>query len=218
MSSQTEREATQPAAEMAEVETEKQKRQPQAGASVEREPAFVAESSANPSEEAPPTVGAGSPVPEEAFTPPDAAFAEAAPTVATETEERRLEAGATAAEADNGEISAETMEELIDQYSVPQQAAAEGQIVEAQVIALDDRGVFVSVGGKTECLIPAQEFADGDFSPIMKPGETVEVQLTDETKDGMRIVSYQRAHRRRAWQKLDEAFKNNETQIGRAHV
>ncbi len=238
MSSQTEREATQPAAEMAEVETEKQERQPQAGASEEPEPAFVAESSATAPEENLSLVDAEPPAPAETSAPPDAAYAaipsaeaetalsqgeavsaeaELAPLGASEsaatadtTDERRLEAGAT-----EGEISAETMEELIDQYSVPQQAAAEGQIVEAQVIALDDRGVFVSVGGKTECLIPAQEFADGDFSPVMKPGETVEVQLTDETKDGMRIVSYQRAHRRRAWQKLDEAFKNNETLAGK---
>jgi small subunit ribosomal protein S1 len=87
-------------------------------------------------------------------------------------------------------------------------------MVEAQVIALDDRGIFVSVGGKTECMIPAQEFADGE-TPIFRPGDTIEVQLLDESKDGIRLVSWQRAHRRRVWQKLDEAFKSNETLTGK---
>ncbi|MGH9795474.1 MAG: 30S ribosomal protein S1 [Candidatus Acidiferrales bacterium] len=240
MSSPTERETTQPAAEMAEVETEKQERQPQAGASEEREPAFVAESSATAPDENLSVADTESAAPSEMSASPEAAdaaipsaVAEAAPSqgeaesaqvettsfnatesvaaaaTADATDGRRLEAGAT-----DGEISAETMEQLIDQYSVPQQAAAEGQIIEAQVIALDDRGIFVSLGGKTEALIPAQEFADGE-TPIFKPGETVEVQLTDDSKDGMRIVSYQRAHRRRVWQKLDEVFKNNETVTGK---
>jgi len=155
----------------------------------EAEPTSVAESSASLSEPE-------SPAPEVSAAPEAAASADAP--------------GA----AEGGELSAETMEELIDQYSVPQQAASECQIVEAQVIALDDRGIFVSVGGKTECIIPAQEFADGE-TPIFRPGDTIEVQLLDESKDGIRLVSWQRAHRRRVWQKLDEAFKSNETLTGK---
>jgi small subunit ribosomal protein S1 len=185
MSSQLEHETTQPAAEAAEVEIEK--KEPE-------EPTSVAESSASPSE---PETVTGTSGEESAPRPEVPAAAEG-----------------SSPSAENGELSAETMEELIDQYSVPQQAAAEGQIVEAHVIALDDRGVFVSVGGKTECLIPAQEFTDGE-TPIFKPGETIEVQLLDESKDGMRLVSWQRAHRRRVWQHLDKAFKENETLTGK---
>jgi len=188
MSSQLDHE-TQSTAEMAEVETEKK----------EPEPTSVAESSANPSEpDAPMAVSeeTSAPVAETGSAPEVSAAAEAPPA------------------PEGGELSAETMEELIDQYSVPQQASSEGQIVEAHVIALDDRGIFVSVGGKTECMIPAQEFTDA-ATPIFKPGDTIEVQLLDESKDGIRLVSWQRAHRRRVWQKLDEAFKNNETLNGK---
>jgi small subunit ribosomal protein S1 len=189
MSSQLEHETQTTSAEAGEIEAEKK----------EPEPTSMAESPASLSDPE-------SPAPElsaEAGASPSQPAPSAEAAAATE-----------AASAEGGEISAETMEDLIDQYSVPQPSAAEGQIVEAQVIALDDRGIFVSVGGKTECMIPAQEFADGE-TPIFRPGDTIEVQLLDESRDGIRLVSWQRAHRRRVWQKLDEAFKSNETLTGK---
>lgn len=191
MSSQLEHETQTTPAEAGQVETEKK----------EPEPTSVAESPASLSNPENPE-------------PEVSASAEAGTGAAEPAPGAEAAAATEAASAEGGELSAETMQELIDQYSVPQQAAAEGQIVEAQVIALDDRGIFVSVGGKTECMIPAQEFADGE-TPIFRPGDTIEVQLLDESKDGIRLVSWQRAHRRRVWQKLDEAFKRNETLTGK---
>jgi small subunit ribosomal protein S1 len=66
----------------------------------------------------------------------------------------------------------------------------------------------VNLGGKTEGLIPAQEFAelDGPFPLVV--GEPVEVQRTGERKEGMVLLSYQRVRRRRAWGKIEEAYRN----------
>ena len=53
----------------------------------------------------------------------------------------------------------------MEQYAAPHQAPAEGEIESGQVVAITDLGVVVNLGGKTEGLIPAQEFAelDGPF-------------------------------------------------------
>jgi small subunit ribosomal protein S1 len=76
-----------------------------------------------------------------------------------------------------------------------------------KVVAITDLGVVVNLGGKTEGLIPAQEFAelDGPFPLVV--GEPVEVQRTGERKEGMVLLSYQRVRRRRAWGKIEEAYR-----------
>jgi small subunit ribosomal protein S1 len=112
---------------------------------------------------------------------------------------------------DSGEPATESnaeMEKLMEQYAVPHQAPAEGEIESGQVVAITDLGVVVNLGGKTEGLIPAQEFAelDGPFPLVV--GEPVEVQRTGERKEGMVLLSYQRVRRRRAWGKIEEAYRN----------
>ncbi len=112
--------------------------------------------------------------------------------------------------ADSGEASTESnaeMEKLMEQYAVPQQSPAEGEIESGQVVAITDLGVVVNLGGKTEGLIPAQEFAelDGPFPLVV--GEPVEIQRTGERKEGMVLLSYQRVRRRRAWGKIEEAYR-----------
>ena len=96
----------------------------------------------------------------------------------------------------------------MEQYAVPHQAPAEGEIESGQVVAITDLGVVVNLGGKTEGLIPAQEFAelDGPFPLVV--GQPVEVQRTGDRKEGMVLLSYQRVKRRRAWGKIEEAYRN----------
>ena len=116
---------------------------------------------------------------------------------------------------DSSETSAQAMEELIDQYSVPQQAPSEGQFAEGRVVAFSDLGVVVDIGAKSEGLIPAQEFMGSEGSAPLQPGQTVEVQLTGEEKDGYILLSYQRARRRRAWENIEKSYRNNVSLTGK---
>jgi len=84
------------------------------------------------------------------------------------------------------------MEQLMEQYAAPHQAPAEGEIESGQVVAVTDLGVVVNLGGKTEGLIPAQEFAELDGPFPLQPGQPVEVQRTGDRKDGYVLLSYQR--------------------------
>jgi small subunit ribosomal protein S1 len=151
-----------------------------------------------PAAEAPAT-----PAPVQAVKPEEAhAHAEAqAQTAAVDAE-----AAAAAEEA----ASAEEMSKLIDQYSEPQEAAPQNEIIEVKVVAYTEHGVVVDLGGKTEGLIPASEFTETEV-PRPDPNSTIEVQRTGETKDSFVIVSYQKVLRRRTWEKLDAQFKAKET-------
>jgi small subunit ribosomal protein S1 len=133
--------------------------------------------------------------------------------------------GATAVEhsdvsaaGDSGEASTEStaeMEQLMEQYAAPQQAHAEGEIESGEVVAVTDLGVVVNLGGKTEGLIPAQEFAELDGPFPLKAGQPVEVQRTGDRKDGMVLLSYQRVRRRRLWSKIEDAYRNKTDMTGK---
>jgi small subunit ribosomal protein S1 len=122
---------------------------------------------------------------------------------------------ATGADESAGTPSSEELNQLMDQYAVPQQAPTEGEIVQGRVVAIADVGAVVDIGGKTEALIPAGEFMEADQPIRLDPGQDIEVQLTGEHKDGYLVVSYQRAHRRRIWANLDKAYHEKTTLTGR---
>ena len=116
------------------------------------------------------------------------------------------EAAAAAEEA----ASAEEMSKLIEQYGEPQESAAQNEIIEVRVVAYTEHGVVVDLGGKTEGLIPAAEFAENEI-PRPDPNATIEVQRTGEHKDSFVIVSYLKVLRRRTWEKIEAQYKAKET-------
>jgi len=117
------------------------------------------------------------------------------------------EATAAAEEA----AGAEEMSKLLDQYSEPQETAAQNnEIIEVKVVAYTEHGVVVDIGGKTEGLIPASEFTETEI-PRPEPNAVIEVQRTGEHKDGFTILSYQKVLRRRTWEKIEAQYKAKET-------
>ena len=120
------------------------------------------------------------------------------------------EAAAAAEEA----AGSEEMSKLIEQYSEPQEGAAQNEIIEVKVVAYTEQGVVVDLGQKSEGLIPAIEFSETDI-PRPEPNATIEVQRTGEHKDGYVILSYQKVLRRRTWERIDAAYKAKETVRGK---
>jgi small subunit ribosomal protein S1 len=116
--------------------------------------------------------------------------------------------------ASDEEAGSEEMSKLMEQYDEQHEAAGQNDIVEVKVVAYTEQGVVVDLGGKTEGLIPAAEFSDADV-PRPEPNSTIEVQRTSEHKEGYAVVSYLKVLRRRAWEKLDAAFKAKETLTGK---
>jgi len=120
------------------------------------------------------------------------------------------EAAATAEEA----AGSEEMSKLMEQYSEQQEAASQSEIIEVKVVAYTEQGVVVDLGQKSEGLIPAAEFTETDI-PRPEPNATIEVQRTGEHKDGYIILSYQKALRRRTWERIDAAYKAKQTITGK---
>ena len=129
---------------------------------------------------------------------------------AAEAEAKTATADAEAAAAAEEAAGAEEMSKLIEQYGEPQEAAAQNEIIEVKVVAYTEEGVVVDLGGKTEGLIPAAEFAETEI-PRPDPNATIEVQRTGERKDSFVIVSYLKVLRRRTWERIDAQYKAKET-------
>jgi small subunit ribosomal protein S1 len=133
---------------------------------------------------------------------------------AAEAHSETKAADAEAASADEEAAGSEEMSKLMEQYDEKQEAAASSEVIEVKVVAYTEHGVVVDLGGKTEGLIPAAEFADTEI-PRPEPNSTIEVQRTGEHKDGFTILSYLKVLRRKTWEKIDAAFKAKETVTGK---
>src|SRR3989440_9333311 len=123
-------------------------------------------------------------------------------------------ADAESAAAEEEAAGSEEMSKLLQEYDEKQEAAASHEVIEVKVVAYTEHGVVVDLGGKTEGLIPAAEFADTEI-PRPEPNSTIEVQRTGEHKDGFTILSYLKVLRRRTWEKIETAFKAKETIAGK---
>lgn len=113
------------------------------------------------------------------------------------------------------EVTAEAMDRLIDEYAAAQQVPSEGETAEGRVIAVTDLGVVVDIGAKSEGLVPAQEFVDSPGGIPFEPGQTIEVQSLNQEKDGYILLSYMRAHRRRAWEAIEKSHRERTTLTGK---
>ena len=175
----------------------------------------AAEQTVPPASERAETVNASGETPaEQADASADQGAAHAAAEAHSEAHVANAAATAESTAADEEAAGSEEMSKLMEQYDEKQEAAASSEIIEVKVVAYTEHGVVVDLGGKTEGLVPAAEFAETEI-PRPEPNATIEVQRTGEHKDGYAIVSYQRVLRRRTWEKIDAAFKAKETITGK---
>jgi small subunit ribosomal protein S1 len=124
------------------------------------------------------------------------------------------EVAASADGSESGEAS-QTMDQLMEQFAVPEPAAAEGEIFDGHVLAVTDAGVIVDVGGKFEGLVPAQEFVDSGSPIEFGAGQTIEVERLHAQKDGYVLLSHVRAHRRRVWERIEKSYREHATIKGK---
>jgi small subunit ribosomal protein S1 len=109
----------------------------------------------------------------------------------------------------------ETMDQLLDQFAVPEPSVAEGEIFDGRVLAVTDAGVVVDVGGKFEGLVPAQEFLDSGSPIQFGQGQTIEVERLHEQRDGYVLLSHVRAHRRRVWENIEKSYREHTNITGK---
>src|SRR5256712_6967713 len=90
-----------------------------------------------------------------------------------------------------------TMEEAMKQSD---QRFAAGEIVKGTIIEVRPKEVLVDIGYKSEGSVPANEFED---IKIVKVGDEIDVLIEKlEDKDGMVVLSKEKAEFKKNWHKI----------------
>ena len=103
-------------------------------------------------------------------------------------------------------------EELVGKYDQTLSAIKAQEVVEGTVMSINKREVVVSVGFKSDGIVPAAEFR---YNPELKVGDKVEVYVeSQEDKNGQLVLSHKEARAARSWDRVNEALNNNEVVKG----
>ncbi|MEO8309456.1 MAG: S1 RNA-binding domain-containing protein, partial [Pseudomonadota bacterium] len=112
------------------------------------------------------------------------------------------------------EPAVESFSELFEQ-TLANQRIRPGMILTGRVISVGDDMVVVSVGLKSEAVIPIEQFRNERGELEVAAGDDVEVAL-DAVEDGTgeTRLSREKAKRARTWTRLEKAFTESEIVIG----
>ena len=110
---------------------------------------------------------------------------------------------------EGGDVYGSTDKKAIeDAYSATLSKVVENEVVEGEVTAVNKREVVVTIGGKSEGVIPVSEFR---YDPDIKVGDKVEVYVESaEDKKGQLVLSHRKARTLKSWDRVNEAFENDE--------
>ena len=102
----------------------------------------------------------------------------------------------------------EEKEKIREAYDQTLSKVVENEVVEGEVTAINKREVIVTIGGKSEGVISAPEFR---YNPDLKVGDKVEVYVESaEDRKGQLILSHKKARALKSWDRVNEAYNNNE--------
>ncbi len=114
---------------------------------------------------------------------------------------------------EGGDVYGDTDRKAIEEaYDKTLSKVVENEVVEGEVTGLNKREVVVTIGGKSEGVIPISEFR---YDPDLKVGDKVEVYVESaEDKKGQLVLSHRKARTLKSWDRVNEAFENDEVVKG----
>jgi small subunit ribosomal protein S1 len=105
--------------------------------------------------------------------------------------------------------------QLLDQFEQDQASLQEGEVVRGTVVNINDRGVVIDFGYKSEGIVNPAEFTEHGVLAV-KVGDEVDVLVKNmETSDGLPILSRADAVRMKAWDELERCFRDGTNIKGR---
>src|SRR5690606_13645570 len=91
------------------------------------------------------------------------------------------------------------------------QLGGEGEIVIGTVVQVTRDSVVVDIGGKSEGVIPRDEFLDAHGVLTVKPGDRVDVFVESrESDDGLISLSKEKADKMKVWDEISSACERDE--------
>ena len=110
----------------------------------------------------------------------------------------------------------DTMESLIEEFS-PKEILERGEIVEGTVINVQDNGLVIDLGQKSEGFVPKNEMRSLTNSELYEKGKSlITYVIFPETQEGTILLSVDRARGEQGWKTLDVARQEGKTLIGKA--
>ncbi|MBN2751757.1 MAG: S1 RNA-binding domain-containing protein, partial [Rhodospirillaceae bacterium] len=92
--------------------------------------------------------------------------------------------------------------------SFAQNANLEGSVLTGRIVSLASDFALVDVGLKSEGRVPLKEFG---HKAEVKVGDTIEVFVDRyEDRDGLVVLSREKARREESWNELEKAFEGNQ--------
>ncbi len=117
---------------------------------------------------------------------------------------------------DDAEMSMEDFASILAQHERESRSeVGEGEVVKGKVVKITEQTVIIDIGFKSEGIVPIAEFKDGD-QLMVKPGDQVDVLVKQlENNEGYVELSRADALRMQTWEKIEAAYKNGATVVGR---
>ena len=109
----------------------------------------------------------------------------------------------------------DTMESLIEEFS-PKEILERGEIVDGTVINIQDNGLVIDLGQKSEGFVPKNEMRSLTNTETYEKGKTlITYVIFPETQEGTILLSVDRARGEQGWKTLDVARQEGKTLIGK---
>ena len=124
---------------------------------------------------------------------------------------------------ETGEIDADlisesdTMESLLDEF-VPVKQLRRGEIIDGKIMDIKDDGLLVDIGHKSEGYIPVREMKtiETDVRKNLSIGdEIIAYVINVEGKDGITILSVDKARGEQGWRILEKSMESDENVTGK---
>ena len=109
----------------------------------------------------------------------------------------------------------DTMESLIEEFS-PKEILERGEIVDGTVINIQDNGLVIDLGQKSEGFVPKNEMRSLTNPEVYEKGKSlISYVIFPETQEGTILLSVDRARGEQGWKTLDSARQEGKTLIGK---
>ncbi|MBS16712.1 MAG: 30S ribosomal protein S1 [Chloroflexi bacterium] len=109
----------------------------------------------------------------------------------------------------------DTMESLIEEFS-PKEILERGEIVDGTVISIQDNGLVIDLGQKSEGFVPKNEMRSLTNPESYEKGkQIITYVIFPETQEGTILLSVDRARGEQGWKTLDTARQEGKTLIGK---
>ena len=109
----------------------------------------------------------------------------------------------------------DTMESLIEEFS-PKEILERGEIVDGTVISIQENGLVIDLGQKSEGFVPKNEMKSLTNPESYEKGkQIITYVIFPETQEGTILLSVDRARGEQGWKTLDSARQEGKTLIGK---